>query len=76
MERFQCYIREQFRHIPKRNKISGHCWFEHGPTTAWLVMGPFTPISRHRTEKGAEKALIEWQGYYNRLAELDANNAA
>lgn len=60
------YIREQFEFIDKRNTISGHQWTEHGPTTTYMVISPTGILSRHRTQKSAEQALIEWREYYER----------
>lgn len=52
-------IREIFKLIHKQNKISGHEWHEHGPTTGYEVVGPTGPVSSHRTEKAAQKELDE-----------------
>ena len=58
-------IREVFKLIPKHNPISGHRWHEHGPTTAYLVVGPYGVVSRHRNPERAKKARQEWQDYYD-----------
>lgn len=69
-ERPRCYIREDFQLIPQRNIVSGHQWFAHGPTTTWLIVGPTGVCGRHRTEKGADKELIEWQAFFDRQYEM------
>ena len=70
-KRFECYLREEFVRFVEHNPISGHSWINHGPTTAWSVIGPSGgPCSRHRTLKGAETALIEWQEYFDNQREL------
>lgn len=64
--RFVCHVREVFPVTTRRNDVSGHEWLDHGHTTAWLVIGPTGPCSRHRTEAAAQNELVEWQGYFDR----------
>lgn len=73
-KRFVCYIREEFRVIEEHNPISGHRWHIHGPTTFWCVVGRTGVCSRHRTLEGAEKALIEWQEYYDYIDSFKTHN--
>ena len=56
-------IREVFKLINKKNPISGHEWFEYGPTTSYEVVGPTGVVSTHRTQAGADKAKAEWDDY-------------
>lgn len=62
----QVRIREVFRRIEKHNPISGHSWIEHGPTTAYEVVGPTGVVSRHVTEAAALKAQTEWQAFFDK----------
>ncbi len=65
------YIRERFKLIHKKNKISGHEWIEHGPTTGYFVVGPFGVVSTHRVEQRAEQARDEWNAYENAIKRFE-----
>jgi hypothetical protein len=60
-------IREVFKTVWETNPISGHSWPVHGATTAWEVVGPFGPVGRFKTEKRAEKELVNWTAFYNKF---------
>lgn len=61
------YIRENFKLVYKKNSVSAHEWFDHGPTTSYSVVGPTGELARCRTEKGAIKQQKEWVKYYEKF---------
>lgn len=60
-------VREVFKLIHCKNKLSGHQWTEHGPTTCYVVVGPYGEISRHRTEARALAEQAAWQAFFDNL---------
>lgn len=60
-------IRERFKVIIKRNPISGHKWFDYGPTTGYEVVGPTGVVATRRTLANAEKEKAEWEAYYDKF---------
>ena len=60
-------IRERFKLINKKSPVSGHEWFEHGPTTGYEVIGPTGVLATCRTLPAAEKQKAEWEAYYNKF---------
>ncbi len=60
-------IRESFKLIDARNKLSGHQWIEHGETTHYHVIGAIGLHSKHRTLLAAQKESKKLQDFYNKF---------
>ena len=60
-------IREVFKLVNCKNKLSGHEWTEPGPTTGYEVVGPFGTVSRHTTERAAEKSREAYEEFYQKF---------
>lgn len=72
--KYEVRVREVFKLIHCKNKLSGHQWTEHGPTTGYVVVGPYGEIvgpygeiSRHRTEARALAEQAAWQAFFDNL---------
>jgi hypothetical protein len=64
---YKARIRDVFKIINKKCKLSGHEWTEHGPTTGYDIVGPFGVIAHAKTQKKAEQLQQEWQAYYDKF---------
>jgi len=49
------------------NPISGHCWTEPVPTNTYSIMTPFGREGNFKSLEKAEKALAEWQAFYDKF---------
>jgi hypothetical protein len=56
-------IREVFKITWHRNPISGHEWSEHGPTTSYEIVRDGRVVEKCKTQKKADKLLVEWQNF-------------
>ena len=64
---YEIRIRERYKLINKKNPVSGHEWFEHGPTTGYEVAGPTGVLAICRTLENAEKQKEEWTAFYDKF---------